>query len=100
MTQHEWPSGKAALDSGVHLRLNVFGVSTGRTGDCAPGRDGHGPAARRHLANLASRSPYELRDRAAYHRYMAGTATSERGRDDVSAVAQRLNALADRRDAS
>lgn len=94
----EYQPGDRAPDAGEFEELNVFGTPTGRVATLA--KDDPFPVTARGFTwrPLAEHSVDELRARAAEYRRMAGTATTASVRDSLRNLADRFDAMADRRE--
>ena len=90
--------GEPAPRAGVYEELNVFGTPTGRLAVVA--KDEEFPDAARGFTwrPLAEHSVAELRALAAKYRRMAQTARTATVRDRLGKLAERFDALADRRE--
>ena len=99
MPHKEFQSGEAVPDSGVYEERNVFGTPTGHAVAVEKGETF--PAIPRGYTyrSLATLSAAELRAKAAHFRRMAGTASTEFAMTGLLKLAERLEALADRREA-
>jgi hypothetical protein len=98
MDRNEFTPGKPAPDPGCYEELNVFGAPTGKVIVMASGETF--PAAPRGFSwrALAELSVSELRAKAAHHRAMAGTATTQGVVSSLLKLAARFDALADQRE--
>jgi len=98
MTFIDCQPGDRAPNSGGYQELNVFGSPTGRVVLVAEGDKL--PRAPRGFTwrSLSERSVAELRAQAAEYRRMAGTARTAAVMRGLNKVADRLEALADRRE--
>ena len=98
MERDEFRAGDVAPAAGAYVQLNVLGAPTGMA-IVLTERDTF-PAAPRGFTwkPLGACSASELRDRAAYYRQMAGTASTTETRDELLKLAQRLDGLADQRE--
>jgi hypothetical protein len=98
MALGEYQPSDRAPDTGAYEELNVFGRPTGRAAVVA--KDEEFPAAARGFTWrwLSDHSPGELRRRAAEYRQMAQTARTATVMESLKNLAERFDALADRRE--
>jgi hypothetical protein len=98
MSNNEFLPGELAPQTNVYEELNVFGSRTGKIALLEKGVAL--PSAPRGFRwrPLAELSVAELRARAAECRRMAATATTVEARDSLLRLADRYDALADKRE--
>ena len=98
MTVDDQKPGDPASSCGRYQELNVFGMATGKVALMIEGDEL--PASPRGFTwrLVSERSAAELRANAAEYRRMAGTASTPEVRDRLNTIADRFDALADRRE--
>ena len=96
-SDEDLPGGRAPT-SGLYEELNVFGTPTGTTVFVSEGDGLPGTPRGFSWRPLAERSVAELRERAKRYRAMAATATTEQAMEGLEKLAERFDALADRRE--
>jgi hypothetical protein len=98
MNRSEFRPGEPAPGPGPYEELNVFGSPTGKAVVMVRGETF--PAAPRGFTwrALSELSVSELRAKATHHRAMAETATTDAVRISLLKLADRFDALADRRE--
>ena len=98
MALPEHQPGDPAPRAGDYEALNVFGTPTGQIATVA--KDEKLPAAPRGFTwrPLGEHSAAELRQRAAEYRHMADTARTAQAMEGLRKLAERFDALADRRE--
>lgn len=98
MARDEFEPLSLVPHSGLFEEINVFGTATGVMTFGDKGERLPGAPRGFKWRPLAELSISELRTRAAQHREMAATATTEPVTASLLDIAERLDALADRRE--
>ena len=98
MKSNEFRPGEPVPRYSLYEELRVFGASTGRVIIVVPGETFPGAPRGFRWRPLAELSVAELRAKANQYRAMASTATTKDVRDSLLKLAERFDAMADRRE--
>jgi hypothetical protein len=98
MTANEYAPGKTVSFSGGYEEPNAPGVRTGRIIMVEEGDDFPGTPRGYSWRPLSERSVAELRAKAAEYRQMAATARTMHAMEGLRKLADRFDALADKRE--